>query len=103
VVEPWLCGLVEPLTVPCVLLWVPIEPCVLASVVVWPCADALPAFEVLLVPAVALPCAPFAPAAVPCVPEMEPDCVVPVSLPAVRVLLLLELQANSTAAASANT
>jgi hypothetical protein len=65
---------------------------------------AVPELGWLVVPAesvVAVACVPFAPAAVPCVPEMELGCVVPVSFPAVRVLLLPLLHANANAAASA--
>jgi hypothetical protein len=99
------CAVAVPLAVPCV-------PGALADPLIEPCellSDGAGAAVLelgwLVVPAEAVdavPCVPFAPAAVPCVPEMEPDCVVPVSFAAVRVLLLPLLHADAaTAAASA--
>jgi hypothetical protein len=79
-----------------------IEPCELVSDGT---VATVPELGWLVVPAesvvVAVACVLFAPAAVPCVPEIEPDCVAPVSFPAVRVLLLPLLHANANAAASA--
>jgi hypothetical protein len=54
------------------------------------------------VPLLAVACVPLAPPAAPCVPSIEPDCVVPVSVEAVFVFLLLLLQARTIAAPSAN-
>src|SRR5438067_1371887 len=79
--------------------WLLTEPCALVSA-----GTGLFAADVLLcavVPALAVACVPLAPPAVPCVPEIEPDCVVPVSVEAVRVFLLLLLQPKTSAAASA--
>jgi hypothetical protein len=87
--------------VPCALVDPLIESCELVSDGT---VATVPELGWLVVPAesvVAVACVPFAPAAVPCVPEMEPDCVVPVSFPAVRVLLLPLLHANANAAANA--
>jgi hypothetical protein len=108
------CAVAEPLVVPCVpcalVPCVPCAPCALADPLIEPCEllsdgteAAAPEFGWLVVPAEAVdavPCVPFAPAAVPCVPEMEPDCVVPVSFAAVRVLLLLLLHAANAAASA---
>jgi hypothetical protein len=90
------------------LLWPLAEPWALVSVPVllveaWLLFGVLvPAEFDALVSAEALACVPLAPPAVPCVPEIDPDCVMPVSFPAVRVFLLLELQPKMSAAASAN-
>ena len=75
--------------------WLLIEPWVFVSVPVW-------FVEVWPAVAVAVPCGVLAcvPAVEP-VPETDPDCVVPVSFPAVFVFLLLLLQPNANAAASA--
>ena len=70
-----------------------IEPDVLVSVPVW-AVDVDPVLGVLVVP-----CGVFCDPAVDDVPSIEPDCVVP--LDAVRVFLLLLLQPNTNAAASA--
>jgi hypothetical protein len=80
------------------LLWPLAEPWALVSVPVL-FAEAWLLFGVLVPAEFAVP---LAPPAVPCVPAIDPDCVVPVSLPAVRVFLLLELQPKMSAAASAN-
>jgi hypothetical protein len=89
------------------LLWPLAEPWALVSVPVlfaeaWLLFGVLVPAEFAVVPVEALACVPLAPPAVPCVPAIDPDCVVPVSLPAVRVFLLLELQPKMSAAASAN-
>src|SRR5438094_4313174 len=80
--------------------WLLTEPCALVSA-----GTGLFAADVLLcavVPVLAVACVPLAPPAVPCVPEIDPDCVVPVSVEAVvRVFLLLLLQPKTSAAASA--